>query len=90
MTLLQQENRAHCSAKVAVAHQRKDDLAQASVDDAPVESVEPCLLWRGNRARGFALAGDLQAGVWLLRHRHGGPLLLFSVRVLGRQIIHKA
>jgi hypothetical protein len=37
----------------------------------------------------FALAGDLQAEACLLRHRHGGPLLLSSVRILEREIIHK-
>ena len=44
MTLLQQENRVHCSAKKAVTHQGKDDLAQGTVCDTPVEGVEPCLV----------------------------------------------
>jgi len=44
MTLLQQENRVHRSAKKAVAHQGKDDLAQGTVADTPVEGVEPCLV----------------------------------------------
>jgi len=44
MTLLQQENRVHRSAKKTIAHQGKDDLAQGSVGDAPVEGVESCLV----------------------------------------------
>jgi hypothetical protein len=44
MTLLHQENRVHRSSKKAVAHKGKDDLAQGTVDDAPVEGVGPCLV----------------------------------------------
>jgi len=44
MTLLQQENRVHRSAKKAVAHQRKNDLVQPAVDNAPVEGVELCFV----------------------------------------------
>jgi hypothetical protein len=50
MTVLQQENREHGSAKKAVAHQGKDDLAQGRVYDAPVEGVDPCLVQRANSA----------------------------------------
>jgi hypothetical protein len=42
--LLQQENRVDRSAKKAVAHQGKNDLAQGHVVDAPVERVQPCLV----------------------------------------------
>jgi hypothetical protein len=44
MTVLQQGNRVHCSAKKTVSHQGKDDLAQGRIGAAPVEGVEPCLL----------------------------------------------
>jgi len=53
MTLLQQENRVHRSAKKAVAHQRKNDLVQRAVDDATVERVQPRLVQRGNWANGL-------------------------------------
>jgi len=49
-TLLQQENRVHRSDKKAVAHQGKDDLAQARVYDAPVEGVDRFLVQRANSA----------------------------------------
>jgi hypothetical protein len=44
MTLLQQESRVDRSAKKAVAHQGKNDLAQGHVVDALVEGVQPCLV----------------------------------------------
>ena len=44
MTVLQQENRVHYSAKKAVAHHGKYDLAQGRIDDAPAEGMEPCLV----------------------------------------------
>jgi hypothetical protein len=50
MTILQKENRVHGSAKKAVAHQGKEDLAQGRVYDAPVEGVDPCLVQRANTA----------------------------------------
>jgi len=34
-------------------------------------------------------AGDPQLGAYLLCRRHGGPSLLFPVRELGREFIHK-
>jgi hypothetical protein len=40
----------------AVAHQRKDDIAQREVDDTSVQSMEPCLVKRRNRAIGFRAA----------------------------------
>jgi hypothetical protein len=57
MTPLQQQNRVHRSAKKAVAHQGKDDLAQGTVADAPVEGVKPCIVERGDRASGLPKPG---------------------------------
>jgi hypothetical protein len=39
MTVVQQENRVHRSAKKADAHQGKDDLIQRGVGGAPIERV---------------------------------------------------
>ena len=44
VTVLQQMNRVHRSAKKAGAHQGKDYLGQGCIHDAPVEGVEPCLV----------------------------------------------
>src|ERR1700746_134262 len=41
MTLFQQENRVHCSAKKTGPHKGKNDPAQGAVDDAIVERVNP-------------------------------------------------
>lgn len=54
MTLLQQESRVHPSAKKAVAHQWKNELAQRCVGDAIVERVQPCFVKRRNRTDGLS------------------------------------
>jgi len=44
VTLLQQQNGVHRSAKKAVAHQRQDSVIDRAVADASVEGMEPCLV----------------------------------------------
>jgi len=55
VTLLQQQNGVHRSAKKAVAHQWQESLIGRAVADASVEGMAPCLVERGNRARCFPL-----------------------------------
>jgi len=44
VTLLQQQNGVHRSAKKAVAHQRHDNLIDRTVTGASAEGMEPCLV----------------------------------------------
>src|SRR6516225_687947 len=82
MTLLQQEDRVNSSAKKAGTHQGEDGLAQGSVDDTPVEGMEPGLVQRGNKTQCLLELVYFTVATWVHRFSLEG-------RMFGREIFHR-
>jgi hypothetical protein len=90
MTLLQQENGMHRSAKKAVAHQGENNLVEGTVADTPVKGGGTMPRLARKWGQWVAQAENLQARAYLLHHRQVGPWLFFLVACFGKNLITKS